>query len=256
MSLGHHNTREILRLAASIESQSEHPIASGIVREAEKRNLGLTTPRDFRVIPGKGAEAQVEGKSVKVVSPSYLKENNLPIEHEEVQKHTEGKTVVYILVDDQPEGALALADVIRPESHETVKRLKKMGLQVMMLTGDARIVAERVGRELDLDDFFPEVLPDQKAAKIREVKARGLTVAMVGDGVNDAPALVEADVGIAIGAGTDVAIESADIVLVRSNPQDVTSIIQLARATYSKMVQNDIPHINFGYEVRRPSCDE
>ena len=142
------------------------------------------------------------------------------------------------MIDDKVEGAIALADIIRPESREALARLKKMGIQVMMLTGDAKAVAKWVSDELGLDEYFAEVLPEQKAAKIKEVQARGLVVAMTGDGVNDAPALTQADVGIAIGAGTDVAIESADIVLVRSDPRDVTAIIDLARATYRKMIQN------------------
>ncbi len=143
-----------------------------------------------------------------------------------------------MLVDERVEGAIALADVIRPESREALARLKALGIRVMMLTGDASAVARWVARELDLDEFFAEVLPDQKATRIKDVQARGLTVAMTGDGVNDAPALTQADVGIAVGAGTDVAIESADIVLVRSDPRDVTTIVELARATYRKMVQN------------------
>ena len=150
----------------------------------------------------------------------------------------QGKTVVYVLVDDRLDGAIALGDVIRPESREALARLKAMGIRVMMLTGDASAVARWVARELGLDEFFAEVLPDQKATKIQEVQARGLTVAMTGDGVNDAPALTQADVGIAVGAGTDVAIESADVVLVRSDPRDVTAIVDLARVTYRKIVQN------------------
>lgn len=146
--------------------------------------------------------------------------------------------MVYVLVDEQVAGAIALADIIRAESREALSRLKRQGVQTMMLTGDARPVAQWVAGELGLDDYFAEVLPDEKAAKIREVKRRGLRVAMVGDGVNDAPALVEADIGIAIGAGTDVAIESADIVLVRSDPRDVAAILELGRATYRKMIQN------------------
>lgn len=146
--------------------------------------------------------------------------------------------MVYVLVGEQVAGAIVLADIIRAESREALSRLKRQGVQTMMLTGDARPVAQWVAGELGLDDYFAEVLPDEKAAKIREVKRRGLRVAMVGDGVNDAPALVEADIGIAIGAGTDVAIESADIVLVRSDPRDVAAILELGRATYRKMIQN------------------
>jgi Cu2+-exporting ATPase len=163
-----------------------------------------------------------------------------PGEHKHVHgEHGEGKTLVDVLVDDEPVGAIALADIIREESREALRDLEeRLGVQVMMLTGDAEPVAKWVARELSLDEYFAEVLPDQKAEKIEEVQGRGLTVAMVGDGVNDAPALTQADVGIAIGAGTDVAIESASIVLVRSDPRDVTAIVSLAKKTYSKMVQN------------------
>jgi Cu2+-exporting ATPase len=238
-ALGDIDEVEVLRSAAALESRSEHPIASGIVAEAEERGLELRYVRDFRAIPGKGAVATVGDEEIKVVSPGYLRERDLAMDEEAVRiAADQGKTVVYVLRGDIVIGAVALADVIREESREALRRLRDMGIRPMMLTGDAAAVARWVAEELELDDFFAEVLPDQKAAKIREVKARGLRVAMVGDGVNDAPALVEADVGIAIGAGTDVAIESADIILVRSDPRDVASLIELARATYSKMVQN------------------
>jgi Cu2+-exporting ATPase len=239
VSLNERSSEDLLSLAASLESQSEHPIAEGVVEEARERNIEFGSPKNFRAIPGKGAQADVNGLNVKVVSPGYLKENSLSVENKRVSElSAEGKTVVYVLLDDKPEGAIALADIIRPESREAIHRLKQMGIQVMMLTGDAEAVAKWVATELELDDYFAEVLPDQKADKIKEVKKRGLSVAMTGDGVNDAPALVEADVGIAIGAGTDVAMESADIVLVRSDPRDVTAIIHLSKATYSKMIQN------------------
>jgi Cu2+-exporting ATPase len=176
---------------------------------------------------------------IKVVSPGYLNEHNLRVDDERVRRVAdEGKTVVYLIASDKVQGAVALADIIRPESREAISRLKQMGIQVMMLTGDAKAVARWVAKELDLDDFFAEVLPDEKAQAIRDVQGRGLVTAMVGDGVNDAPALVQADIGIAIGAGTDVAIESADIVLVRSDPRDVAAVVALAKATYRKMVQN------------------
>jgi len=237
--LGEQNESELLKLAASLESQSEHPIAQGIVDEARERGIEFSAPKEFKAIPGKGAEAQVDGRNIKVVSPSYLKDNDLSVDHDGVREVADqGKTVVYVLLEDEPVGAIGLADVIRPESRDALDKLKRMGIQTMMITGDAEAVARWVAKELDLDDYFAEVLPDQKADKVKEVQQRGLIVAMTGDGVNDAPALTQADVGIAIGAGTDVAIESADIVLVRSDPRDVTAIIKLARATYRKMVQN------------------
>ncbi|MBI3452113.1 MAG: cadmium-translocating P-type ATPase [Rhodospirillales bacterium] len=230
---------EALALAAALESQSEHPIAAGIVRAAAARKLKTGRVADFRNLTGQGAEATVDGRPVKVVSPGYVKERNLAVDDPRVAKLAEqGKTVVFVLADGKLVGAIAMADLVREESRAAVARLKGMGIKCMMLTGDARAVARTVSEELGLDDYFAEVLPDQKAAKVRAVKAMGLTVAMVGDGVNDAPALVESDLGIAIGAGTDVAIESADVVLVRSDPRDVAAILSLSRATYSKMVQN------------------
>jgi len=230
---------DVLRLAASLESRSEHPIAAGIVRAATERGLRYPAPDELAAIPGKGAQGIVDGAEVKVVSPGFLKDQGLAVRDARVVRLAEqGKTVVYVLMGGKAIGAIALADVIRPESRQALGRLKTMGIKPMMLTGDSTAVARWVAMELGLDDYFAEVLPDQKAAKIEEVKRRGLTVAMVGDGVNDAPALVAADVGIAIGAGTDVAIESADIVLVRSDPRDVPVIVELARATYRKMVQN------------------
>jgi len=237
--LGNRSKDELLALAAALESQSEHPIAEGIVAAAEKRGLSYQSPGVFKAIPGKGAQAVVNGEEVKVISPGYLRDHNLAVDNERIRAVGEqGKTVVYVLVNDEIQGAIGLADIVRQESRDALHRLKAMGIQVMMLTGDAEAVARWVAKELELDDYFAEVLPDQKAAKIKEVQARGFVVAMIGDGVNDAPALTQADVGIAIGAGTDVAIESADIILVRSDPRDVTAIVELARATYTKMVQN------------------
>jgi Cu2+-exporting ATPase len=234
-----HTEHDVLRLAAALESRSEHPIAAGIVRAATDRAAQYPAPDGFAAIPGKGAQGTVDGVAVKVVSPGFLKEHGLAVADPRVARLAEqGKTVVYVLADGKVIGAIALADIIRPESREALDRLKAMGITPIMLTGDSAAVARWVAGELGLDEYFAEVLPDQKAAKIAEVQRRGLTVAMVGDGVNDAPALVTADVGIAIGAGTDVAIESADIVLVRSDPRDVPTIVQLARATYRKMVQN------------------
>ena len=229
----------VLRLAAAIERHSEHPIARGIAEAADERGLSVPAAKEVSAIPGKGAQGTVDGTEVMVVSPGYLREQDGAVDDGQVAALAdEGKTVVYLLVDREVAGAIALADIVREESREAVERFKEMGIEVMMLTGDAEPVARWVAGELGLDDYFAEVLPDEKADKIAEVKGRGLRVAMVGDGVNDAPALVEADVGIAIGAGTDVAVESADIVLVRSDPRDAVAIVALSRATYRKMVQN------------------
>lgn len=231
-----YDEKEILKYAAAVESESEHPIAKGIVNSSEEK----INVKDFNSIPGKGAEGIVNGKDVKVVSPGYLEENNIEIkEKENIDKLSgEGKTVVFILINSNLAGAIALADMIREESKEAIKQLKEMGIKPMMLTGDNRQVAKWVADQLDLDDYFAEVLPDKKSEKVKEVQKHGFSVAMIGDGVNDAPALAQADVGIAIGAGTDVAVETADIILVKSNPKDVVSLIKFAKATYSKMVQN------------------
>jgi Cu2+-exporting ATPase len=237
--LGDLDEGSLLRLAAAIESRSEHPIAEGIVRSARESGSTPPVPEGFRAIPGKGAEGVVEGKIVQVVSPAFLKEKGLGSDDDRLRRiAAESKTLVYVLVGGRLQGAIALADLIRPESSEALATLRRMGIRSMMLTGDSQAVARWVASQLELDEYFAEVLPDQKATKIREVKARGLRVAMTGDGVNDAPALTAADVGIAIGAGTDIAIESADIVLVRSDPRDVAVIVRLAKATYGKMLQN------------------
>jgi Cu2+-exporting ATPase len=239
ITLGEKDEEAALALAAAVESQSEHPIARGIVEEADERGVSHSSPQNFEAIPGKGARATVDGSAVKVVSPGYLEANDLEVDDDRLREAAEqGKTLVYLLTDDRVEAAVVLADVIRPESREALARLREMGVRVMMITGDAEPVARWVAEELGLDEYFAEVLPDEKAEKVREVQERGLVVAMTGDGVNDAPALAQADVGIAVGAGTDVAIESADIVLVRSDPRDATRIMELARATHRKMVAN------------------
>jgi len=226
---------EIIKIASSIESYSEHPIAKGISDSSKEKYEVL----EFKAITGKGAQGIINGKSIKIVSPGYLKENNLEFRNEEVEKlFQQGKTIVFVLSENIIIGAIALADKIRKESKEAVDELRKMNIKTIMLTGDNKKVAERVANETGLDEFFAEVLPQDKAKKIKEVQQRGFIVAMTGDGVNDAPALAQADVGIAIGAGTDVAIETADIILIRSNPLDVISVIKLSGATYKKMVQN------------------
>ncbi len=237
--MGAHDEEQILKLAASLEAKSEHPIAQGIVRAAEERGLGLEGVEDFKALPGRGVEGKVNGRLVRVVSPGYLEENGMA-EYLEKAKHLleQGKTVVFVLEDGKPLGAIALADMIRDESREAVRMLKEMGVKCIMLTGDNKSVARWVSEELGLDEYYAEVLPHEKAEVIKRLQERGLRVAMVGDGINDAPALVQADVGIAIGAGTDVAIESADIVLVRNDPRDVAAVIRLARKTYRKMMEN------------------
>lgn len=224
-----------MRYAASVEAHSEHPIAQGIV--AAVKNPSQV--EGFQSIPGKGAEGMVDGREVKVVSPGYLREGKIAMDDKRVEGlSAEGKTVVFVIVDGTLHGAIALADVIRPESKQAIAMLKEMGIQTMMLTGDNKRAAQWVASEIGLDEYFAEVLPNQKSEKVKEVQSRGLVVAMIGDGVNDAPALAQADVGIAIGAGTDVAIETADIILVQSNPLDVVALMNLSRSTYQKMIQN------------------
>lgn len=226
---------ELLKMAASVEQNSEHPLAEGIL-EASEETYDVS---DFNSITGKGIRGTVNGKEVLVVSPGYLREQDIGLPREKYEELSgQGKTVVFVVIDDQLHGAIALGDQIRESSHEAIRRLKSMGISCMMLTGDNKQTAAFVAEKLGLDDFFAEVLPDEKAEKVKEVQQRGLKVAMTGDGVNDAPALAQADVGIAIGAGSDVAVETADIILTDSNPNDVAAVIELAKSTYRKMVQN------------------
>jgi Cu2+-exporting ATPase len=229
------NREDILKYAASVETNSGHPIARGIVTSVER-----TLPVEgFRSIPGKGVSGKVNGKEVMAVSPGYLKEEKITAADGRIEQLAlQGKTVIFVFIDGELSGAIALADIIRPESKQAISQLKEMGIRCMMITGDNHQVAKWVADEIGLDEYFSEVLPEKKAEKVKEVQSRGLKVAMTGDGVNDAPALAQADVGIAIGAGTDVAVATADVVLVRSNPLDAVSIIRLSRATYRKMVQN------------------
>ena len=230
---------EELALAAAAESQSEHPIAHGIVAEARDRNLTVPKASEVSNITGEGIVAKVDGADIRIVSPGHLARQGKAIGHERLkQLEAQGKTVVVLVRDGEPRALFALADIVRQESKEAIAELKALGINSVMLTGDAKGVAQAVSDELGIAEYFAEVLPDQKSEKIKELQARGLQVAMVGDGVNDAPALVVADLGIAIGAGTDVAVESADVVLVRSDPRDVAAILGLSRATYRKMVQN------------------
>lgn len=226
---------ELLKLAASVEQNSEHPLAKGILQASEE----TYAVEEFNSITGKGIKGTVNGKQILIVSPGYLREHNVELPRKQYEELSgQGKTVVFVIIEDQLEGAIALGDSIRESSYEAIQKLKNMGIRCMMLTGDNRQTAAYVADELGLDEFFAEVLPDEKAEKIKEVQSRGLKVAMTGDGVNDAPALAQADVGIAIGAGSDVAVETADIILTDSNPNDVAAVIQLAKSTYKKIVQN------------------
>ncbi len=230
---------EELAFAAAAESQSEHPIAHGIVAEAKDRNLRVLKASHVRNITGEGIVAKVDGQDIRIVSPGHLARLGKEVASARLkQLEGQGKTVVVLVRDGEPRALFALADIVRPESKEAIAELRRLGVNAVMLTGDAKGVAQAVSEELGISEYFAEVLPDQKSEKIKELQARGLQVAMVGDGVNDAPALVVADLGIAIGAGTDVAVESADVVLVRSDPRDVAAILGLSRATYRKMVQN------------------
>ncbi len=228
---------ELLKFAASVEVNSEHIIARAIVEYAEGKGVNISNVEDFKAIPGKGVYGRVDGREVYVGGPNLLKDLNIEVSDDVLEK-LYGKTLVFVVVDGKLAGILALADKIRKESFEAVRQLKGMGVRVYMLTGDSEKVAKWVAEELGIDDYFAQVLPHEKAEKIKLLKEKGYKVAMVGDGINDAPALVTADVGIAIGAGTDVAIESADIILVRNDPRDIPKIIELSRKVYSKMVQN------------------
>jgi Cu2+-exporting ATPase len=221
--------------AASVDAHSAHPIAKAIAAASEKK----LPVEGFNSITGKGAEGRVEGKDVKVVSPGYLRDQNIELSDKRVEPlQAQGKTVVFVLVDGKLKGAIALADIVRPEAKQAIAALKALDIRCLMLTGDNKATAKWVSDQIGLDEYFAEVLPQDKAAKVKEVQARGERVAMTGDGVNDAPALAQADVGIAIGAGSDVAVETADVILVRSNPLDVVAIVRLSRATYGKMIQN------------------
>jgi len=230
---------ELLEINYSLESQSEHPIAKGIVAEGKKLGLKLREVSNFQNITGVGLKAMVDGREVMIVSPAYLKTQNIEFDVMDYEKlAAEGKTVVFVLKEGKLIGYIALSDIIKESAVEAVHTLKEMGIESYMLTGDNQRVASYVGSRINIDKVFAEVLPDEKSQKVQEVKNSGRMVAMTGDGVNDAPALASADLGIAIGAGTDVAIETADIILVRSNPLDVVNIIKLSKATYRKMLQN------------------
>jgi Cu2+-exporting ATPase len=236
-----YNEKELLIYAAALEQNSEHPIARAIVAKAQiAYNLQLVSPDEFKAVKGKGVTGRVNGKKVQVVSPGYLREL-LAAQHNDFPEKLVARadiTPVYLLIDDKLVGAIHLSDTIRPESYEAIKVLQSKGIKCWLVTGDHRQIAQSVAEELGMDGYFAEVLPDQKQAKVQELQSRGEYVAMVGDGINDAPALARANIGIAIGSGTDVAAETADIILVNSNPLDVANVVLFGRATYNKMVQN------------------
>ena len=232
-----------LRLAAAVERDAEHPVARAIVQSAEERELEIPPASDFQAIPGQGAQAHVQGRLLAVGGPNLLASHGVvtpaPLRTFADQAAVQGQSAVYLVEGNRALAAFAIADAIRPESRAAVQQLHDAGIEVVMLTGDTRAVAESVARQLGIDSAYAQVLPEQKASTIEAIQATGKRVAMmVGDGVNDAPALVTADVGVAIGAGADVAVEAGDIVLVRSDPRDVPRIITLSRATYRKMIQN------------------
>jgi Cu2+-exporting ATPase len=230
---------QLLRLTASVELNSEHIIAKAIVEHAKSKGVAIPQSAEFKAAPGRGAYGKVDGKEVYVGSPALMKQMGIDVSDPRIKNlQEEGKTVIFTAVDGSLGGVFALSDIVRDESREAVKSLKALGIKVYMLTGDSEEVASGVAKEIGIDDYFAQVLPDKKAEKIKSLQEKGYRVAMVGDGINDAPALVTADVGIAIGAGTDVAIESADIILVKNDPRDVPKVIDISQKTYSKMSQN------------------
>jgi len=229
---------DVLRLAGALESRSEHPIALGIMEELRENGLEHPSPEDFNSITGAGVKARVEQRDVKVVGPGYLRDQGHPIP--ETGGGRELETIVYLLVDDNPSGYIALADEIREEAYEAVSTLQAQQIRTYMMTGDRNEVAEKVSRELEMDGFRAGMKPEDKLNLVKEFREKGEFVAMAGDGINDAPALAEADVGIAVGSGTDVAAETADIILVRSDPRDIASLVVFGKETHRKMIQNFI----------------
>jgi len=227
---------ELIRIASALEQNSEHPIATGILQKVKDLKIRIPATENFNAITGKGVEAIVEGKKVKVVSPGFLKENNMAFP--ENFKTDAAETIVFVIIDNALAGYIALSDEIRPESAEAIQELKKNNIKSILLTGDNKNVAETVSNTLGMDSFIAEVLPHQKLEKIKELQSKGEYVAMTGDGVNDAPALAQADIGIAVGSGSDIAAETAGIILVNSNPKDIVNLILFGKATYRKMVQN------------------
>jgi len=227
---------ELLRLASALEQNSEHPIATGVMQKVKDLSIKVPAVQNFKAITGQGVEADVENKNIKVVSPGYLKEKNISLPQNFA---TEGdETIVFVLIEDKLAGYIALSDTIRPESADAIQTLHANNIKSVLLTGDNTQVAESVSKKVGIDSYFAEVLPHEKLEKIKELQNKGEVVAMTGDGVNDAPALAQADVGIAVGSGSDIAAETAGIVLVNSNPKDIVNLILFGKATYRKMIQN------------------
>lgn len=230
---------ELLKLAYSVETQSDHPIAKGIVKEGKERNIESYNVTDYKNLTGKGLTANVNGSEIAVISPGAMRANKISFDEKTYEKLAQqGKTVVFVLKDNVLQGMIALADIIRESSYTVIKELNDLGIETVMMTGDNSRVANYVGEKLGISKVIAEVLPHEKSNNVKHLKQGGKKVAMIGDGINDAPALAEADLGIAIGAGTDVAIETADVVLVNSNPVDILNIIKLSKASRRKMVQN------------------
>ncbi|MEX1112159.1 MAG: heavy metal translocating P-type ATPase [Candidatus Andersenbacteria bacterium] len=240
--VGAANEDEVLQLAATVDTKSEHSVARAIVRKAQEKGIKLAKLADFIRLPGRGVSGVVDGQTIKVGGRALWNESGISLAITDRQKieaeNKAGRTIIYVLKDQGLAGVIALGDIIRDESREAIRQLKQQNVQVVMVTGDSEAVAKWVSDELDIDEYFAEVLPEHKVDKVKQLQQQGKKVAMVGDGINDAPALTQADVGIAIGAGTNVAIESAGIVLVKNDPRDIPKIIRLSRLTYTKMIQN------------------
>jgi len=232
---------EVLRLASSVDANSEHFISKAIVKHTKDKGINVGNVSNFKRIAGKGVSGVFEGKEIYVGGEAildYAENKSYSFENEVSVEAKKGKTIIFAIINKEIAGVFALADVIRDESRHAISKLKKMGVRVGMITGDSEDVASWVASDLNIDEYFSRVMPDKKAEKVKILQDKGFKVAMVGDGINDAPALTQADLGIAIGAGTNVAIESAGIILAKNNPEDISKIIKLSKFTYSKMMQN------------------
>jgi Cu2+-exporting ATPase len=227
--------KDIVQLAASLETYSEHPIGKSIVAYAKEQSIELVPVEDAKAIQGKGISGTIKGSKILVASPSHVREIGIEVPPSDDEKAV---TRVFVLSDEKLIGSITLSDTIREQSYKAISSLQKMGITCWMLTGDNEATARAVSKELGMDGYFAEVLPDEKQSKIKELQNKGLFVAMTGDGVNDSPALAQANVGIAIGSGTDVAASTADIILVHSNPRDIVTLIRFGKVTYRKMIQN------------------